>query len=87
MKLPRSEANLPHPKSRRKPYTAIGIRRLKCFRCGARAEFQWQVCADGNQYRPLCRDCDVGLNALVLRWMRHPEAERLTAAYIARVNG
>lgn len=64
---------------RKKPYTAIGIRRLKCFRCRKPAEHQWQICADGNQYRPL--SCDVALNALVLRWMRDPKAKAKIAAY------
>jgi hypothetical protein len=53
---------------RRKPYTEIGVRRLKCFRCGQRAEHQWNVCADGC-HRPICVECDVALNELVLRWM------------------
>ena len=66
---------------RRKPYTVIGIRRLRCARCGEKAEHQWQVCADGNRYRPLCLRCDVLLNALVLRWMRDPDARRKIAAY------
>lgn len=55
---------------RTKPYTDIGIRRLKCVRCGKRAETQWQICADGNQYRPLCWDCDVALNRMVMIWMK-----------------
>ena len=68
--------------SRRKtPYTAIGIRRLKCFRCGEQASVQWQVCADNNVFRPLCSKCDVELNRLVLEWMRHPEVEALMAKY------
>lgn len=54
---------------RRTPYTEIGIRRLGCVRCGEQAVHQWQVCADGNQYRPLCVECDIGLNKLVLQWM------------------
>lgn len=55
---------------RRKPYTEIGISRLPCFRCGEKAHHQWQICADGNLYRPVCLDCDIALNKLVLRWMR-----------------
>jgi hypothetical protein len=53
---------------RRTPYTERGIRRLKCTRCGARAATQWQICGDGNQYRPLCIKCDVALNRLVMKW-------------------
>lgn len=65
---------------RKKPYTAIGIRRLKCFRCKGPAVHQWNACADG-QYRPLCLACDVALNALVLRWMRDPDAKAKIARY------
>lgn len=65
---------------RRKPYTSIGIRRLKCFRCTRRAEYQWNACSD-KSFRPICTRCDVALNALVLRWMRHPDAAQLIAAY------
>lgn len=66
---------------RRRPYTEAGVRRLRCFRCGQRASTQWQVCADANTYRPLCSDCDVGLNELVLRWMGDPDADRKIARY------
>jgi hypothetical protein len=54
---------------RRKPYTEIGIRRMPCARCGAKASFQWQICADGRQFRPLCAPCDVELNEMVMRWV------------------
>lgn len=54
---------------RRKPYTAIGISRMKCIRgCGRRAAYQWQICADGNVFRPVCPQCDADLNELVMRW-------------------
>lgn len=69
---------------RHDPYTEVGIRRLKCIRCGDTAMFQWQICSDGNNYRPLCGRCDVALNALVLEWMRHPQAEALVEAYARR---
>lgn len=67
--------------SRKKPYTQIGMLRLKCFRCGAPAVHQWQVCSDGNVYRPLCLACDIGLNDAALRYMRHPRRRQLIAAY------
>jgi len=54
---------------RKTPYTQIGICRLKCFRCGKKAEEQWQICSDGNVYRPICLDCDIELNEMVLKWM------------------
>ncbi len=57
---------------RHKPYTEMGIKRLPCVRCGAPARTQWQVCADGNQYRPICEDCDVALNQMVMEWVGLP---------------
>ncbi len=70
---------------RRKPYTQIGIERLPCYRCGKKARYTWNVCADGNLMRPLCPECDVALNALVLRWMGDPAAKAKTARYRNRV--
>ncbi len=55
------------------PYTEIGIKRLKCFRCENRASQQWQICADGNVYRPICSQCDVVLNYLVMDFMEVPD--------------
>lgn len=66
---------------RTKPYTERGIRRLKCIRCGSRAETQWQICADGNQYRPLCLPCDIDLNATVLAWAGFKDAGVKMEAY------
>lgn len=56
--------------ARKKPYTVIGVRRLKCFRCGESAEYQWQICSDDNVFRPICITCDIALNEMVLRFMR-----------------
>lgn len=54
---------------RRKPYMQIGVERLPCYRCGQKAYFTWQICSDERLHRPLCRDCDIALNEMVLRWM------------------
>jgi hypothetical protein len=59
---------------RKTPYTVAGIRRLKCYRCGQPAVHQWQICADGNVWRPLCLACDIALNRMVLVWMGFPDA-------------
>ncbi len=72
---------------RKKPYTEIGIRRMRCARCGAPARFQWQICSDGNTWRPICIDCDIELNRMVLRWMEHPEAEALGNKYAVSKRG
>jgi hypothetical protein len=69
--------------TRREPYTELGIRRLRCIRCGAPAAFQWQICSDGNNHRPVCASCDVDLNEIVLRWFGHPRADELLNAYVA----
>lgn len=66
---------------RRRPYTQAGIKRLPCFRCGAKAEHQWSICADGNLQRPVCWDCDIDLNRLVLEWAGDPDADAKIAAY------
>lgn len=69
--------------TRKHPYTQIGVRRLKCARCGAKAEHQWKACADGC-WRPLCLGCDVALNELVLRWMGDPKWKAKIKKYKAR---
>lgn len=69
------------PKRRKKPYSWEGIHRVPCVRCGAPSAHQWQICADGNNYRGLCEGCDLQLNELVLRWVGHPDREQLIAEY------
>ncbi len=71
-------------RARTRPYTAIGIRRVSCVRCGSPAVHQWQVCADLNRYRALCLDCDIALNAYVLAWANDPSAAAKVAAYEAQ---
>lgn len=66
---------------RKKPYTEIGIERLPCFRCGEPAYHQWQVCADNNTFRPLCINCDIELNELVLDFMGFEDAEEKLITY------
>lgn len=66
---------------RKGPYTAAGIIRCKCVRCGEPALYQWQICSDGNNYRPVCEGCDIALNAAVLRFMRHPRHKAVSTKY------
>jgi hypothetical protein len=68
---------------RREPYTAIGIKRLPCVRCGGKAVHQWQICADNRLYRPMCLECDIALNRLVLEWIGDPDCE----AKMAEIQG
>lgn len=66
---------------RKEKYTERGIGRLQCIRCGNKAEYQWQICSDGNNYRPICGECDVKLNRAVLKFMKHPHANQLADEY------
>jgi hypothetical protein len=72
-----------------KPYTAAGIGRMPCARwnCLNKAKFQWQICADNNRWRPICADCDVELNEMVLRWIGDPETDVKLDAYREKVYG
>jgi len=72
---------------RRKPYTEIGVRRKKCVRCGERATYQWQMCSDGNVFRPLCAKCDVELNEMVMRWIWNDSREEDLRLYRENVYG
>jgi NAD-dependent SIR2 family protein deacetylase len=65
---------------RKQPYTEAGIRRLTCVRCEKPATQQWRACADG-LWRPICTDCDVLLNRLVLLWMHDPEVDEKMREY------
>lgn len=55
---------------RKHPYTETGIKRLKCLRCGEQASSQWNICSLDGAYFPICRECDIKLNKLVLKFMR-----------------
>jgi hypothetical protein len=68
------------PKAKRTPYMERGIVRKRCIRCGDKARFQWNVCADDG-YRPICAECDVALNELVLCWMGDPDWKPKIARY------
>lgn len=67
---------------RRTPYTARGIRRVPCVRCGKPSVHQWQACANGRWFVACCAACDVALNRLALRFFRIPNADALLAAYV-----
>ena len=70
---------------RTKPYSATGIRRVPCARCGKPSHAQWNVCADKvdgkQQFRGLCLDCDIGLNEVAMRYVFGKAAESRLAAY------
>ena len=66
---------------RKKPYTEAGIKRVPCLRCKAPSARQWQICADGNQWRGVCLPCDVELNHAVLTFMGDLDIEVKMKAY------
>lgn len=68
-----------------KPYTAIGIRRVPCARCGAPSNHQWNVCADFNSFRAICWPCDIEMNRMVLNFMRFPNVDQMVADYKERM--
>ncbi len=70
-------------KGRKQPYTERGIKRVPCARCGGKATHQWQICSDGNRWRPLCVPCDVALNAVVLKFMGDANRKKKLAQYRA----
>ncbi len=69
---------------RKKPYTEIGIRRLKCRRCGKKCVAQWSACANNMQYIPMCLDCDIEINRMVLEYFNIPNRKLLMKEYIVR---
>ena len=69
---------------RKKPYTEIGISRVKCFRCDNKANFQWNICSDGNLFRPICVHCDIELNTVVLKFMKFPDWKEKSEKYKAK---
>jgi hypothetical protein len=71
---------------RSKPYTVVGLARVKCAHCGEPASRQWSLrpCALGRTaWYPLCAAHDLTLNATVLHFLNVPDADALLAAYAA----
>ncbi len=66
---------------RKKPYTDAGVKRLPCARCGEPAYSQWSTCADNNLWRPICMQCDIDLNLLVLVYMGDPDVDLKISKY------
>ena len=80
--------NIEHKRhGRKEPYTEAGVRRLPCARCGRPATHQWQVCSDGNLYRPICKECDILLNKIALWFMQDPDWESKMQAYEEKLDG
>jgi hypothetical protein len=62
-----SETTTKRSGRRYRPYTVIGIRRLKCIRlsCPNPAVRTFQVCADSRTYRPACEECCQEMHRLI----------------------
>ena len=62
---------------------------MKCGRasCNNRAKFQWTICGDNNCFRPICEQCDIELNEMVLKWMGFESVEPMMKRYWAFVIG
>lgn len=70
---------------KKKPYTEEEISSKPCFRCGKKSYYQWNICADG-KYHPVCKECDIELNKLVLDFMGFKHKKALLRKYIKKVN-
>lgn len=69
---------------RAKPYTRHGLARVPCAHCGEPSAHQWHLtpCAlPGGGWFGVCTPCDLALNAMVLRFLRRPNAAQLLEAY------
>lgn len=71
---------------RGRPYTESQLYKLPCHCCGAPARFQWNACADGNIWRPLCPGCDVRINIAVLRVLDPVRWKSKVRAYCKQID-
>lgn len=69
---------------RRKPYTAIGIARVPCAKCGKPARSQWSACSLDNFWIPVCKPCDIELNETAVRFIYGRRKNRELENYRAR---
>ena len=66
-------------------YTNEELSRTKCIRCGELSSHVWGTCANGGYHIPLCENCDVSLNELILKWLVVSNWEELMEKYIRKV--
>lgn len=69
---------------RPRPYTRRGLARVPCAHCGEPSAHQWNLtaCAIGRGgWFAVCHPCDLALNAMVLRFLRRPNAAQLLETY------
>jgi NAD-dependent SIR2 family protein deacetylase len=51
------------------PIAVEEIWETPCVRCGAHSQCQWAICANNGNHLPLCIDCDIALNRLILMFL------------------
>jgi len=69
---------------RKKPYIEIGIQRVPCQRCGKRPSLhQFTICTLDQRSVPICKVCDVVLNALVLKFLKVPNWKEIMKRYLS----
>jgi hypothetical protein len=66
--------------TRRKPYTARGISRVPCVKCGAPSVHQWRICST-DAWTAVCLPCDIEINSKIARWAFGKDAEPIIARY------
>lgn len=53
----------------------------RCFKCGGKPPYgEWRICSDG-PWRKVCRECDLELNKMALRWAFPRDWRALWKAY------
>lgn len=70
---------------RKKPFSDKEIEKCECVRCGKPARFQWNACADGNTWRPMCEQCDIMLNAVVLKFLGFKDWKQKVRDYCKKI--
>ena len=72
---------------RRQPYSARGIARVPCVKCGRPSAHQWRICATG-AWSAVCLDCDIAINRMVAEWaFGRQRADELIARYAQKYGG
>lgn len=56
-----------------------------CVRCDAPSQCQWMICANDRNFVPLCIDCDIELNFLVLSFLGFVNPQSYIDAYKAKL--
>lgn len=58
---------------------------VPCIRCGHPSQCQWAVCANDKRFLPLCIECDIALNRLVMMFLNFDDPDEFIADYRAKL--